>query len=281
MEETKSIQELGLLSDELIVFGGVYSNRQALEAFRKITDQSGLPPSQIICTGDIVGYCADPQYCLDHIKDWGIPSIAGNVEIQLREDSELCGCNFEEGSRCDQFSQTWFPYAKIHTEPSVVPWLNQLPHFLRFTFAGKRFAVIHGSYFDTSEFIFRSSPWAQKAQNLEVLEADVILAGHAGLPFHEITGDKAWINAGVIGMPANDGDTKVWYLRLKADPQQDLGFSISHHSFAYDHQKAASLMRDKGLPSEYAHTLETGIWDNCEILPPQETAEQGKTLIFV
>ncbi len=34
-------------------------------------------------------------------------------------------------------------------------------------------------------------------------------------------------------------------------------------------------MRAVGLPEEYAQALETGLWDNCEILPAGETAERG------
>jgi len=33
--------------------------------------------------------------------------------------------------------------------------------------------------------------------------------------------------------------------------------------------------KKRNLSEEYAGTLITGIWDNCEILPDQETAMQG------
>lgn len=37
-------------------------------------------------------------------------------------------------------------------------------------------------------------------------------------------------------------------------------------------------MNDKQLTPEYANTLITGLWDNCEILPPYETKTQGQKI---
>ena len=51
-----------------------------------------------------------------------------------------------------------------------------------------------------------------------------------------------------------------------------------HLSYSYDHLTAARLMRETRLPQPYALTLETGLWDNCEILPEAETAAQGRKI---
>lgn len=277
MAESPTVIDLGVLSGDLLVFGGVYSNLQALEKMMEIAKERGIPPGQVICTGDVVGYCAQPQECLEAVRDWGVHCIAGNVELQLRDDSDICGCNFEEGSRCDQFSQLWYPYAKLHVDPAIHPWLLSLPDHLRFRYAGRNFYAVHGSLSNTSGYIFRSTPWAEKAAQLESADADIMLGGHCGLPFNDMQGRQAWLNAGVIGMPANDGSTRVWYMLLQESPH---GPYFSHHSFEYDHATTTALMRRNGLPEEYAATLETGIWDNCEILPPAETREQGIRLEF-
>ena len=277
MEASPNVRDLGTLHGDLLVFGGVYSNLQALEKMRAIVEDLGIPPENVICTGDIVGYCAQPQECLEAVRDWGIHTIAGNVEIQLRDDSDIGGCNFEEGSRCANFSTLWYPYAKIHVDPAIRPWLMQMPDHITFQYGGRRFRVLHGSMEDTSGFVFRSTPWAEKLGQLEAAEADVILGGHCGLPFNDMQGEKAWLNAGVIGMPANDGTTRVWYMRLHENAH---GPFFTHEHFEYDHSTAADLMRRNHLPPEYAHTLETGLWDNCEILPDAETREQGFRLEF-
>jgi len=119
--------------------------------------------------------------------------------------------------------------------------------------------------------VFKSTPWATKAKSLKEMGADAIIAGHCGLPFANILEEKAWINPGVIGMPANDGKTKVWFAILSPESP----FAPSYHRLEFDHTAAASKMRSFGLPEAYAKTLENGLWDNMDILPEVEREQQG------
>ena len=56
-----SIKNIGQLNGKVLIFGGVYSNLQALEALQKTANALDIRPENIICTGDIVGYCAQPS----------------------------------------------------------------------------------------------------------------------------------------------------------------------------------------------------------------------------
>lgn len=271
------IKDLGVLNGKVLVFGGVYSNLPALERLQELAGTLGIPAGNVLCTGDVVGYCAEPEACVQRIRDWGIPVIAGNVELQLRDGEADCGCNFNEGSRCDLFSRQWYPYAQAQLSADSLAWMRQLPNHLRFRYAGARVYVLHGSFFDTSGYVFRSTPWETKQANFEAAEAEVILGGHCGLPFHHARNGLLWLNAGVIGMPANDGTPRVWYLVLD-DAGAELRFE--HLSFLYDHESAALRMETERLPREYSETLRSGIWDNCEILPEVETGMQGVELEF-
>ena len=276
---TMATKSAGTLTGKILVFGGVYSNFQALQKMQEIAAELQITPSNIICTGDVVGYCAQPEKTVQSVLDWGIHSIAGNVEIQLRDGEEDCGCDFTEGSRCDVFSRSWYPYSQSKLSKSSIDWMHTLPDFLSFEFAGKKCFVVHGSYFETSGFVFKSTPWQLKTKNFDATKADIIFGGHCGLPFSDIQDKKMWLNAGVIGMPANDATTRVWYMVLEENENGEINFE--HHSFEYDHTKAADLMEENQLPLEYAHTLRTGLWDNCEILPEEETAAQGIELEFI
>ena len=40
-----------LREGKILVFGGVYSNLQALEALQKVAEKEGILPENIICTG--------------------------------------------------------------------------------------------------------------------------------------------------------------------------------------------------------------------------------------
>lgn len=278
MERNKTTKHIGEIKGKLLVFGGVYSNLQALIRLKEISEQLYILPSNIICTGDIVAYCAQPEECVQLIKEWEIHCIAGNVEIQLQEGADDCGCNFMEGSRCDTLSNKWYSYAQRQLSPSSIHWMKTLPDFIQFGYANKRGFILHGSFHDTSEFIFKSSTEKVFLDNFKDTNSNLILSGHCGLPFNHIDdNNNTWINAGVIGMPANNGNSKVWYTLLD-DSEENLSFN--HHDFAYNHTKTALLMKQEDLPVSYADTLFNGIWDNCDVLPMEETRNQGKEIIL-
>jgi predicted phosphodiesterase len=257
-------------NNKYLFFGGSYSNLHAIQQLKVKADDLGISPERIFHSGDVVGYCAFPEETINFVRDWGIHVIAGNVEVQLREGEEDCGCNFEEGSRCADFSILWYPYAQTQVSKENIEWMHSIPTHSKVEIAGKKWGLIHGGLEDISQFIFASTPWEEKQHIFDKLNVDVIFAGHCGLPFIQKQGDKTWINTGVIGMPANDGTQRVWYGVFDADTH-----SFELKSLNYDAEAANAAMRQKKLPEEYAKTLITGIWDNCEILPAEETAQQN------
>lgn len=277
MDGDKSIVDLGEISGRLLFFGGVYSNLQSLQALQQWAVDNHYLPENIFCTGDILGYCAQPAECISLIRHWGIRSIAGNVELQVREGLDDCGCNFQDGGRCDTLSKNWYAYIRQQVSATEIEWLHGLPHHIRFRFGGKQVTILHGSWFNTAEFIFRSTPRAVKQQNFEATVSDIIVAGHAGLPFADEYGGRLWLNAGVVGMPANDGTDRVWFATMA---HTEGVIACAFHAYRYDNIEASRLMQATGLPKAYADTLLTGIWDNCEILPPEETRQQGIRLVI-
>ncbi|MEM0997409.1 MAG: metallophosphoesterase family protein [Bacteroidota bacterium] len=274
MENERTVRDLGTLTGPVLVFGGIYSNLPALEKLRELAQSWGIGRENIICTGDVVGYCGDPDAVARMMEQWGVSTIAGNVEIQMREGLDECGCSFAEGSRCDALSQEWYPFAQLNTSPEALAWMGTLPAHLRFRYAGREVLVVHGSWHETAEYVFASTPDTVLQRNFTDAGAEVILAGHCGLPFARELNGRHWLNAGVIGMPANDGTTRVWCLLL----DDAGGFSGKYRSFTYDHFRAAARMRTQGLPEAYALTLETGIWDNMDILPEAERQLQGQAI---
>jgi len=268
----KKIEHIDALNGKVLVFGGAYSNLQALQTLKALADEQSIPPQNCISTGDLVGYCSQPEETVQLFKEWGARAITGNVEIQLKDGEEGCGCDFREGSRCDDFSQLWYPYAQSKLSKDSLAFMETLPDHISFKYGGKNVFILHGSYFKVSEFVFKSTAWRKKLPNFEATKSDVIIGGHCGIPFYQEKDNKLWINAGVIGMPANDGTPQVWYAVLDDTNGK---FSFKHHSYAYDHKTTSSLMYNGVLPEEYARTLVTGIWDNCEILPPVERGLQG------
>jgi predicted phosphodiesterase len=258
----------------LLVFGGPYSNLRALAALRARAGELGIPAASCICTGDVVAYCAEPEETTAAICDWGARVAAGNCEQQLAAAAEDCACGFEEGTECDLLAKGWYPFANARVSRESRAWMAGLPGTLTFTLAGLKFRVIHGGVDVINRFVFASERQVL-AEELERSGVDVIVAGHAGVPFIEKVGKAVWFNPGVIGMPANDGTADVWYGLVRVE---DGGLVLSTHRLAYDHIGAAAAMRRAGHADGYARTLVTGLWPSLDVLPPPERAATGKRL---
>jgi hypothetical protein len=99
-------------------------------------------------------------------------------------------------------------------------------------------------------------------------QADVILATHTGIKWHRVlTGNRHFVNVGVLGRPENDGRMNVWYALLEARPELRVEFV----PVEYDHERLAAEMQAEGLPEEFVTTVLTGWWTTClEILPAKE-----------
>ncbi len=261
------IQNLEIFFEKLLLFGGPYSNLEALMALKKIAEIKSISPQNCICTGDIVGYCAYAEKSVQFIKNWRARSILGNVEEQLRDEKDDCGCNFNEGSSCDLLSNQWYPKAKNQVSKNSLEFIASLPKNIFFeTPCGKKCLVVHGSSKNISEFIFETDTKRIKEEFLEN-DVDIIIAGHSGLPFYrefEINKKiKRWINPGVIGMPANNGKLNTYFGIF--DP---VTLEYTQHELEYNYLRAAKKMREKGFPEGYAKTLsETGFWVSEDILP--------------
>lgn len=263
-------KDIGTLSGPLLVFGGPYSNLAALKAMRAVADQRGIKPDNIICTGDIVAYCAEPQETIDLIRDWGVHIVQGNCEESLANDRDDCGCGFGENSACDLASKEWFNFARNHVTAEAKQWMATLPTRIYFNHEDLRYCCIHGGFEEQNQFIFESTQEAEKLRQLEAADTDVMIAGHCGLPFgQKIDGHKYWLNGGVVGMPANDGQSSTWYMTLFE--------GVAHwEQLDYLYASTVSAMSQKRLCEGYAKGLETGIWPSNDILPMAERAAQGK-----
>jgi predicted phosphodiesterase len=260
----------------LLVFGGPYSNLQATQAILAEAARRGIPPQRVICTGDVVAYGADAAACCDLIMASGIWVTAGNCEENLAAGALDCGCGFEEGTACDLLSRAWYAHANRQVTAAHRAWMAGLPYRLSIRLPdGRRLAVLHGGAHDISRFIFASAEHKDLADEIAATGCDGVIAGHCGIPFVRQVGPGVWINAGAIGMPADDGTPRIWYAVLTPDKA---GLSVETLPLQYDHAAAAAAMRAAGLPEGYAAALGSGIWPSCDVLPPAERARRGQKL---
>lgn len=258
---------LGSIDKDILFFGGPYSNVDALEALLGRAEDHGIIPAQMISTGDTVAYCGAPNETCQLIRAQGIVTVAGNCERQLAEGALDCGCGFDEGSACDILSVGWFGYASQVVNNEHKNWMKSCPDIVTFTHQGMQVAVIHGGLSDISKFLWSSSKDDEFSQEIELIKAaigeiDVVVSGHSGITFMRQIEGVLWVNAGVIGMPENDGRPHTRYTIL-----HDGMFRF--YDLDYDADLAQQRMMDAGLTQGYHQSLRTGYWPSEDVLPPE------------
>ena len=172
-----------LPTEPVLFFGGPYSNLAATKAVLKEAAQKNIPAENIICTGDVVAYCAEPQETVSLLMDNNIAVVMGNCEEQLGLGEEDCGCGFEEGTACDVLSDQWYRYASAHLDENALAWMRALRRQIVLEMAGFRMAVVHGSVSEIAQFIFASTEAAVLESEIDLSDCDGVIGGHCGLPF--------------------------------------------------------------------------------------------------
>lgn len=272
MRESTQPFDLGQLTGPVLLFGGPYSNFAATQAIQQRATELNILPANVICTGDVIAYCAEPVETLKLIRDWGIAVVQGNCEESLGSDAPDCGCGFEDGTTCSLLSVEWYQYAtsKILIDDRI--WMKNLPKILSFELAGRQLTVVHGGVQQINRFIFPSTEEKVKRKELDLTGRDILIGGHSGIPWGQKIDNRAWINTGVIGLPANDGTADGWYLLLTPEPD---GIRCSWQRLSYPADQSGHNMRKAGLRSGYAETLTSGLWPSMDILPVAEKDRRG------
>jgi predicted phosphodiesterase len=259
----------------MLVFGGPYGNRQALDALFAEAKSLGIPAGNMLCTGDLAAYAADPQYVVDRMREAAIPVVMGNVEESLGTFAADCGCGFAKGSDCDTLSAEWFRFAAAAVDDESKAWMRTLPRRIGFVAGGKRCVAIHGGVDRINQFLFPTTDGRELSGQCADADADMMIGGHSGLPFTREIANGIWHNPGVIGLPANDGTPRVWYGLIRP---ASAGLTLEHRALSYDHTAAAAGIRSSGLPPEYATALETGIWPSDDIMPEADRRRRGQPI---
>jgi hypothetical protein len=251
------------------VFGGVYSNHLALAAL--LEDAARRGAEAVYCLGDLGGFGPDPEKVWPLLLAGGVRSIQGNYEQSLAGGREDCNCGYTD-PRDNHFAAISYGYTARHCSPAFKRWMGELPARRRVLVGGRELLLVHGSPRRVNEFLFSStSPDAFLEVLLDQHHCDALLCTHTGLHWHRrLPSGRDAVNVGVIGRPANDGRTEVWYALVEA---RSGALGVELVPLRYDHRAMAAAVREAGLPEEFAATLASGWWTTClEILPARERA---------
>lgn len=269
------VRDLGRFDDRVLICGGAYSNLEALTALFDAARELAIPPERIIHTGDVVAYCADPAATVELLRKARVHAIQGNVETSLSASLPDCGCGFNDGTLCEKLSAEWFSFTDARIGDEARQWMGRLPQHLIFEIAGRHVRVVHGGVDAINRFIFAQQRDSDFEAEFKAANADMIIAGHSGIPFTRRVGARVWHNSGSLGLPANDGTPRVWFSVLT--PREG-GVRIDTHALDYDHETARAKMIEAKVCREYAEALGTGVWPSLDVLPESAKRATGTPL---
>jgi len=220
------------------VISDIHAN---LEAFLSVLAEiDSHRPDAVVCLGDIVGYGADPNACVDIIREREIPSVMGNHDAAASGATEPW--NFNEAAR----------EAVLWTRDELTgenrDFLAALPQRIE----TEDFMAVHGAISDPDKYIFSY----RDAEPEFGLMGDYGLCffGHTHVPADHKSpaGPKRrLVNPGSVGQP-RDRDPRAAFLVY------DTESGVEFRRAVYDISAAQGKIIRRGLDSQLAKRLSHG-----------------------
>jgi len=238
------------------VISDIHSNLHALEAV--LADIQAEAPDEVWCLGDIVGYGAQPNECVDAVRETAQLSLCGNHDLAVLGTIDVAAFSGDAGA-----AARW---TRTVLGDGQAEWLGALKP----TADRVGVQLFHGSPRDPVWDYVLSEEIAKEC--ILQTTAPLLLVGHShvalALSLHgdDLEGGLApatteqllrakerWLlNPGSVGQP-RDGDPRAAWLQL------DLGLGRARFNrVRYDVASTQRAMREAGLPQTLAARLATG-----------------------
>jgi diadenosine tetraphosphatase ApaH/serine/threonine PP2A family protein phosphatase len=241
---------------KVAVISDIHGNRQAFEATLEAIAASDA--AEVWCLGDLVGYGADPDVCVELAREHAAVCLAGNHDLAVTGDIPL-----GEFSRGASLAAQW---TKEVIAPENLAFLESLSP------QGDEDGVglYHASPRDPVWEYVLSALLAELCLDQQRHRVCLVGHSHVALSFTRAEGELAtgepqrdgteldlsageWlINPGSVGQP-RDGDPRASWLLLDLD-----GLNATFVRTDYDIAGAAAAIRAARLPDSLAERLEYG-----------------------
>ena len=181
----------------ILIVSDIHANWPALAAIRE-------PHDLCLCLGDLVDYGPDPRLCVRWAMAHAQHVIRGNHDHGVAQGIAVAGdSGYRYLTRVSR-ELVWSTLGDAERR-----FLLELPLTTRFTVAGRRFLLVHGTPRDPlDEYLMDDKEaWTRR---LEGVEADIVCVGHSHMQFNLRAGNAVVLNPGSVGNP-RDGDPRAAY----------------------------------------------------------------------
>lgn len=242
--------------NRITIFGDIHGNLPALEAVFQDMEARGL--TDLYCLGDLVGYGTFPNEVVNLIRQRGIPTLMGNYDQGVGNNSDDCGCAYrtDVDRRRGELSIAW---SNAHTSDENKTFLRDLPAHIPLQIGDLKVLLVHGSPRKVNEYLFEDRPDDTFERIMDVAQADVLVCGHTHLPYHKmLPSGRHVINAGSVGKP-KDHDPRAGYITLTITGRE---VQVEFIRVAYAVERTAQAIEatpeDGGMPHHFAQLLREG-----------------------
>ncbi len=242
-----------------LILSDIHANWQALEAV--LADAAG-GYDEIVCCGDLVGYCADPN----PVVDW----VRGHVKAYVRGNHDKACCGLEGLEWFNPVAQLSALWTMRELSPENLAFLRQMPIGPA---AVNGYSILHGSPADEDDYLVAVE---EVKQIRHLLETELSFFGHThlqggflivrngviripktGLGSREqvlaFEHDARYlVNPGSVGQP-RDGDPRAAYILYDSAERE-----LTYRRVAYDIAAAQRQILAAGLPPLLAERLSSG-----------------------
>jgi len=242
-----------------LILSDIHANWEALDAVAE--DSAGIF-DQVLCCGDLVGYGADPNRCVEWVR--------ANCTAVVRGNHDKACTGLDDLEWFNPIARTAALWTAQVLTPENADYARALP---KGPFAVDGFELVHGSALDEDEYVLGP---VEAEQAFFYMENRVEFFGHT-----HVQGGFLWnhsrveilnrvaarsirqqleidpacaymINPGSIGQP-RDGDPRAAYAVYDSAAGM-----VTYRRIAYDVAGAQKKIREAGLPPILADRLAVG-----------------------
>ena len=242
----------------IAVFSDVHANLEALQAF--LEDIVVHRVDSLMCLGDLVGYGADPNACIetlrampdihfimgnhDHAAVSSSYSMGGDARLAIQWTRKSLSEENAEFLRNLEACRKWRDVLFCHANPyRPLEWYYvEEREYITRSFARSKAKILFIGHTHVAMAITRKNFFCVYIRNPQ---------GEAVVPAAEL--NRQIFNCGSIGQP-RDGDPRASYLIYDSDRQ-----IIEFRRVRYDVDRAAAKIIAAGLPESLANRLAKGL----------------------